>query len=267
MKSEIQKVLKAVNVSTTSELNETVMMQKLNKNPLAKFVETLTNLIEKNIELCKSAAGKIDQLKSEKIADQKLLIEIQQGQINSVQDTVKSEMKTWADIAKKNTNQRSGKQLTENSVKQAVRIVHEEERRSKNLMIYGYPETENEVDLEIIENVNNVYQSMDCLVPKTVDIYRMGKKEPGKTRPIKVEFTNSGDVEYALVHARKLKTSKLNNVYLGPNRTKEEQFAHNKLVREMKLMIEKDSNKHYYIRNKKICSADKALSPPDLPSS
>ena len=101
MKSEIQKVLKAVNVSTTSELNETVMMQKLNKNPLAKFVETLTNLIEKNIELCKSAAGKIDQLKSEKIADQKLLIEIQQGQINSVQDTVKSEMKTWADIAKK----------------------------------------------------------------------------------------------------------------------------------------------------------------------
>ena len=139
MKSEIQKVLKAVNVSTTSELNETVMMQKLNKNPLAKFVETLTNLIEKNIELCKSAAGKIDQLKSEKIADQKLLIEIQQGQINSVQDTVKSEMKTWADIAKKNTNQRSGKQLTENSVKQAVRIVNEEERKSKNLMIYGYP--------------------------------------------------------------------------------------------------------------------------------
>ena len=89
MKSEIQKVLKAVNVSTTSELNETVMMQKLNKNPLAKFVETLTNLIEKNIELCKSAAGKIDQLKSEKMADQKLLIEIQQGQINPVQDAVK----------------------------------------------------------------------------------------------------------------------------------------------------------------------------------
>jgi hypothetical protein len=95
----------------------------------------------------------------------------------------------------------------------------------------------------------------------------MGKKEPGKTRPIKVEFTNSGDVEYALVHARKLKTSKLNNVYLGPDRTKEERSANNKLVREMKLIIEKHSNKHYYIRNKKICSVDKASSPPDLPSS
>jgi hypothetical protein len=69
MKSEIQKVLKVVNVSTTSELKKTFMMQKLNKNPLAKFVETLTNLIERNIKLCKSASGKMDQLKSEKIAD------------------------------------------------------------------------------------------------------------------------------------------------------------------------------------------------------
>jgi muramidase (phage lysozyme) len=104
------------------------MMQKLNKNPLAKFVETLTNLIEKNIKLSKSAASKMDQLKSEKIADQKWLIEIQQGQINKVQDTVKSEMKTWADIAKKNTNQCSRKQQTESSVKQAVRIVNEERK-------------------------------------------------------------------------------------------------------------------------------------------
>jgi hypothetical protein len=52
--------LRAVNVSTTSKLNENVLMQKLNKNPLAKFVETLTNLIEKNIELCKFSAGKME---------------------------------------------------------------------------------------------------------------------------------------------------------------------------------------------------------------
>ena len=134
-------------------------------------------------------------------------------------------------------------------------------------MIYGYPETENETDSEITRNVKNVYQEMDCLVPRTIDIYRMGKKEPGKTRPIKIEFTNSGDVEFALVHARKLKTGQLNSVYLGPDRTKEERLAHNKLVKQMKIMIEKDSNKHYYIRNKKICSADKVLSSQHLPSS
>ena len=262
MKSEIQKVLKAVNVSSTSELNETTIM-RLNKNPLAKFVETLANLIEKNVELCKSAAGKMDQLKSEKIADQKLLLDIQKGQVNSVQETVKSEMKTWAEIVKKNTSHRNGTQLTEKSVKQAVRIVNEEERRSKNLMIYGYPETENEANFDLVRNVKTVFTAMDNVLspPHTMDVYRMGKEEPGKTRPIKVEFENVGDVEFALMNARKLRTNiKLKNVYLGPDRTKEQRIAHNKLVKEMKQMIDKDPNKHYYIRNERIISADKGLS-------
>ena len=77
MLSEIQRVVKAVNVSCTSEVNESALM-KLNKNPLAKIVESLINLIEENVELCKCAAGKMDQLKTEKIADQKQLIELQQ---------------------------------------------------------------------------------------------------------------------------------------------------------------------------------------------
>ena len=45
-----------------------------------------------------------------------------------------------------------------------------------------------------------------------------------------------------------------------PDRTKEDRLAHTKLVKEMKQMIEKDPNKHYFIRNKKICSVDKSLS-------
>ncbi|KAL5249864.1 hypothetical protein ACHWQZ_G015808 [Mnemiopsis leidyi] len=95
----------------------------------------------------------MDQLKSDKIADQKLLIELRQTQMNSVQETVKSEMKSWADVDKKNSNvnQRNVKQLTENSVKQAVRAVNEEERRSKNLMIYGWQEKEKEADFEVIK--------------------------------------------------------------------------------------------------------------------
>ena len=256
MKTEIEKVLKSVHVASAAEINETVLM-RLNKNPLAKFVESLMNVIEKNVDLCKAAAGKIDQLKTEKIADQKMLLKFQQGEVNSVQETVKSEMKSWADIAKKNTNQR--KQITENTVKQAVRTVNEEERRSKNLMIYGCTE-DNSKDIGMI--VKNVYQAMGFPLPKTIDAYRMGKEEPGKPRPIKVEFTNAGDVEYALVHARKLKTSNLSTVYLGPDRTRDERIAHSKLVKEMKELFKKDPNRHYFIRNNKICSADKALSPP-----
>ena len=57
MTIDIQKVVKAVNVSCTSEVNESALM-KLNKNPFAKLVENLLNLVEQNVELCKGAAGK-----------------------------------------------------------------------------------------------------------------------------------------------------------------------------------------------------------------
>ena len=48
MKLEIQKILRAVNVSSAAEVNENVMM-KLNKRPLARYVESLVNLVDKNM--------------------------------------------------------------------------------------------------------------------------------------------------------------------------------------------------------------------------
>ena len=57
MKSEIKGIAKAVNVSSAAKVNKNLMM-RLNKKPLAKYVESLVNLAEKNITPCKSAVGK-----------------------------------------------------------------------------------------------------------------------------------------------------------------------------------------------------------------
>ena len=51
------------------------------------------------------------------------------------------------------------------------------------------------------------------------DCYRMGKKEPGKIRQIKAGFTSSGDLQFILTHARKLRTNEMKDVYLAPGRT------------------------------------------------
>ena len=64
-----------------------------------------------------------------------------------------------------------------------------------------------------------------------------------------------------LQNARKLKSSNLSTVYVGPDRSKDERAAHKKLLIEIKQMIEKDSTKHYYIRDNKIKIIDKRLSP------
>ena len=64
MTSEFQKIFKVANVLCRSDFTETALM-KLNKNPFVKIIGSLMKLAE-NIKLCKSAAGKIDAMKSGK---------------------------------------------------------------------------------------------------------------------------------------------------------------------------------------------------------
>ena len=100
----------------------------------------------------------------------------------------------------------------------------------------------------------------DGLFPDTLNVYRLGKQVSDKTRPIKVEFRSSSDVDVILKNAFKLKAdSDLKSVYLSPDRTKEQRAAHGKLVKQMKEMITRDSSKHYFIRENKVESVDKKL--------
>ena len=139
IESEIRKLMKAVGASSPSDINQS-SLQKLNKAPLQTFLVNIVSLYDKNISLCKSAAAKCDQLKSEQIELQKQLINAQNDQIAAVQKTVKTEMKSLADIAKKNLTQ--SKVVTAKTVKEAVRAVNEEIERSRNLIIYGVAEGE-----------------------------------------------------------------------------------------------------------------------------
>lgn len=52
-----------VKASNLSGVSKTALM-KLNKGPLAKIIISLVNVFEENVNICKSAAEKIDELKS-----------------------------------------------------------------------------------------------------------------------------------------------------------------------------------------------------------
>ena len=45
-------------------------------------------------------------MKTDQIVNQKEVLKAQQGQLTSVQETVNTEIKSWADVARTNTNQR-----------------------------------------------------------------------------------------------------------------------------------------------------------------
>ena len=261
MGSEILKLMKAVNVSSTSEINQN-NLQRLNKGPLSSFLLSMVGLFEKNVELCKSAAVKCDQLKSEQIEIQKQIMKSQQDQLDSVQKTVKTEMKTWADVAKKNLTQ--SKVITTKTVKEAVRAVNEEEEKSRNLIIYGVKEGEEDKSEWGEEGLHGVVKSVheaavsDGSLPAVVDVYRLGDKAANKIRPIKVELKSSSDVDIILRGAHKMKQySDLKSVYVSPDKTKEQRAIHSKLVLKMKEMIKKDSSKNYFIKDSKVNCVDK----------
>ena len=149
-------------------------------------------------------------------------MEIQDKQIDSVQQTVKTELKTWADVAKQGIT--SKPILTKHTLKEAVRSVNDEEKRSKCFLIYGVEEKDNELPCEVAQNV---YRKLDFNPPKIVDSYRVGRKTPGKSRPIKIELKHPTDTLVLLKKAGKLRSTDMSSVYLSPDRNKQEQAAHN----------------------------------------
>ena len=260
LNTAMQKVLKTVKISSLSELNHSALL-KLNKDPLVTLFENMCHLFTNNIELCKTAASKVDQLKSEQLDSQREIIKMKQDKLDSVENVVKSEIKSWAEVVNKNTNQ--SKALSSKVVKEAVKAANAEDERSRNLIIYGVPdEASEESDIAIVQHVVSVIEITEnlkkCAVPPKSQMYRIGNKMANKTRPIKVVMRSAEDVQSVLKNAGKLKSDHLyGRVYVAPDRTKEERLAHSKLVNEMKELIKSNPSKHYIIRGGKVIMVDK----------
>ncbi len=131
MQTALQQLFKTVKISSISELSHPNLV-KLQKDPLATLVKNFVNLFDKNMSLCKAAASTIDQLKSEQINSQQEMIKVQRDQLKSVNETVKTEIKTWADVAKQNSDQNL--KITAKTVKEAVHSARSEDEKSINIL-------------------------------------------------------------------------------------------------------------------------------------
>ena len=108
--------------------------------------------------------------------------------------------------------------LSAKTAKQTVRSVNEEEER--NLIIYGVKETKEGEDVLNVDTLPAFIRSVkvNCEFPDLLEVCRIGEKVPEKTRPIKVQFESSSDVDIILRNAHKLKTNvDFKSVY--PDRT------------------------------------------------
>ena len=255
-------VLKSAKVRDAEELNETVMT-KMHKGPLINCVEKPFGRLKSNIELCRSAAKKIDRLQADCIkrvrAKQSLKLF---SRINSITFKTVSERRCshggWSDIVQKNCEKSSVPSVK--SVKQVVKSYVDENDRSRSFIIYGAKEEKGEHTLELVEdlllamNEEKKHQVLGSLRLGTI------KKDSDSVRPIKVTLGSADSVKEILSKAKTLKTlygsyAMFSKMYLAPDcRSREERIEHKTLVEEMKLLISKEPNKHHYIRNGKIVS-------------
>ena len=255
--SVLMQVTKSIKVNQVEDLNHALLM-KLSKDSMANLIENMAKCLNCNLDVCKSAAGLIDNLdnlKSEKIKKQENVIELQQQQLEKVQDTIKTEISTWSDVAKKNC-QPDAPSLRQ--VEKAVESAASKSSRSCNFIVYGAEEEDTSLNcvLNTVTELCNVIEVWPR--PQLLAASRIGTFVNGKVRPIKVTVASPEIVNQVLSSASRLKSSEdLRSVYLAPDRSKDERLTHQKLVKALKEKIANEPYKYHYIRDGKIVTVDK----------
>ena len=236
------------------------MKPQIQKNVIAGLIENLVGVLDFTQNALKSVSTKMEELQSELIVEQKSVIKLQKelissssDQIEAVQSTVKTEMRTFADIVKEG----SKNSVTKETIHRAVKSAVSQDQRNRNLVIFGLQETTGE-NLEM--SVNQVIKSCGSSV-EVKSCHRIGAVKPGTKRAVKVTFGSRESATSVLVGAKGLKqVDNLKNVFISPDRSPEERAKRRELISQLKEKIKKEPGLYHFIQNGKLLSAEKRQS-------
>ena len=240
-----------------------------NKPVLTQWLEEATEIICEQREFMNSMKEMIELLKTEALGDKRSVIKLQ-GELmeckdrqlkslqtaveNTVQATVQREFKSYSDVVAKNTSA-SGPVCTEESLKKAVKTAIEEEDRSKNLMVFGLGE-EDEENLE--EKISDLFTDLGEK-PRVTAVSRVGRRNSDGIRPVKVNFSSSTSAQQILSKARRLKDMEpRKTVYVCHDRSPEERAARREIVTELKTAVAAQPDRLHFIKDGKVCSREKS---------
>ena len=249
-----------VKVKQISDLTQAVLNQS-NKLTLIKLVNTLSRALSQSSELLKLAAADVDQSKSNQIRLQEDLLSVKEEvltskneQIAAFTSTVKTEIKSFADVLGSGT----GTVISQKNIEKAVKTAVVEQERLHNVMLYCMEESQS-IDPGVSqesdrEQVAEVMHEIG-VVSGNVLVERVGERKDDSHRPVRVIFERKEEVTNVLARARRLKDSEnFSSVFLGPDRTFEERKAHRKLVDELKVKRTQSPDMIFYIKENAVCS-------------
>jgi hypothetical protein len=239
--------------------------------------ETLVPLLTESFHLVRFQNEKMKQLKAELsstksqlIENQKWVISLQEKVLDckeqqlaavqtvvktTVEDSVKEQFKSYSDIVQ--VCQPESPSLSPEVLKKVVQSVVQQEDRSRNLMVFGIPETENE---NLSERIQDVFQEIG-MKPTLETVSRLGKVSKEKTkreRPVKVTLSSPSVAHQILSQARRLRESEnFGSVFVRPDRSEEEREQNRLLVQELHKKRTDEAGKRHFIKGGTIHSVEK----------
>lgn len=100
---------------------------------------------------------------------------------------------------------------------QILEEIGEIKRRENNVVIFGVPEDEDDPVVIVRDIITNIIPNVNMNNPQ---VHRLGKRFPGKTRPIKLTLPNKADIPLLIKNNKTLQNNeKFRNVYIRPDQT------------------------------------------------
>ena len=209
----------------------------------------------------KNAAADLDSLKCEQLQNQSKLIQAQEelsvkksAELEAVNNTVDQKLTSWASIVEKN----SSRKVTQKEMKTAVKSAMKERDREYNVIMFNVEE-QDEDDTSENHDAETALEIMNCAGLNEFDgeftAERIGSVDTERNRPLKVMFDYKSSAFDLLAKSKNLKDdANYFNVFIVPDRSREERIEHRKLVDQLKLRRSQDPHKRFYIWNKSIWS-------------
>ena len=255
MVGDMVKMASGVHIS--SQLSaKSLNCPSIKKEQLSEWLYTAFYLLDRCclplMGLAAKQNGQLEKLKDEKIADQAKIIELQNQviekkdeQLGDVKDTVSTELKLYSSVLRDSCSAA----LEPRKIATAVRKVAEGEDRSKNVIVFGVPEEQEE---DVDSKVKLLLDKLDEK-PRVSDCGRIGQAKSGVPRPIRFKVSSPDTVYQILRKAKLLKdTQGYQRVFICPDRTAEERVSRQKLVDELKKRRSAEPNKHFIIRKSEV---------------
>ena len=204
----------------------------------------------------------IISLQSTKIENQEQLLEVKQQYMDSFQSTLRSEFKSYRDVAFENIQPAAT--VSHTNIEPAVKKVVQDEESSKNVILFGVQES----DHEEVESVVSRLFARIGEKPHVSECLRLGKKsDDGPPRPIKVSLRSSETAMQLRFNRRCLKEDpETKRVYISPDRSREERELRKGLVKEMRERMRSDPSKYHYISGREVVSKERSPSSQAAPS-